>query len=884
MAEDDDKFARSATLDDEQAVRAVRRQFEGELSQYKEALRASEARFRSVVEGSRQGIIIQQDERIVYANPAMADLFGYASPDQLIGLNPFDDLINDSLQLFRTRTAAAYRGERLKPTDAWRARHRLGKVLWICSTAHPSEWNGRPAVTSFYTDVTERQLAEIGLRDREARYRSALQAGRMGAWETDLIGRTRTWTEEGLALFGLALPDGQGQVGGPGDELAANMHPDDRHLLASYHAQAEVTDSFPAEYRILRADGTVVWLSGRSQVIDRTPEGRAHHLVSIMVDITERKRAEAALRESERRFRATFDNAAVGIAHVAPDGSWLRVNDRLCRIVGYSAEELTIKTFQDITHPDDLGADLALVARVLSGAIDDYDLEKRYLRKDGSTVWINLTVSCVRKEDGAVDYFISVIEDISGRKRAEAALRESEERMRVAAHAGNIGLCVLDLATQKVRGTSEYFGLFGLPPSDEPVPVEFIRARYLPEDRAQISPAMEDSIRTGTPLSQDRRILMPDGGLRWLHCVSDTGQDAAGRPVARYGAVVDITERKGAEEALREREARLRAIVETAADAIIVIDEAGLVQSVNRAAERIFGYAPDEIIGRNVDVLMPEGHARAHDSYLEAYRRTGERKIIGIGREVEGRRKDGVLFPLDLAMAEWRDARGRRFFTGIMRDISERKRREEQVQVLMREVNHRAKNLLTVVQVIARHTAKSSRPEDFAERLIDRLQGLSQSQDLIVGGDWQQVALVDLVRAQLRHLGATLDRRVHITGEPLTVTPAAAQSIGMALHELATNAMKYGALSGDNGRVSIAWLRSAQAPGRRFIMTWSEHGGPPILTPKRRGFGRTLIEEMTASAVGGEVECRYDQRGLYWRLDAPEAEVIRLPDHETHRE
>src|SRR5690606_38202136 len=116
---------------------------------------------------------------------------------------------------------------------------------------------------------------------------------------------------------------------------------------------------------------------------------------------------------------ATFENAAVGIAHVAPNGAMLRVNDRLCQIVGWSAEELTTKTFPGITHPDDVEPNLALLRRVLSGEIDHYAMEKRYRRKDGSVVWCNLTVSCVRKIDGTVDYFISVVEDISKRKRAE---------------------------------------------------------------------------------------------------------------------------------------------------------------------------------------------------------------------------------------------------------------------------------------------------------------------------------------------------------------------------------------------------------------------------------------------------------------------------------
>ena len=131
----------------------------------------------------------------------------------------------------------------------------------------------------------------------------------------------------------------------------------------------------------------------------------------------------AALRESEERFRATFEQAAVGIAHVAADVSWLRINRKLCDIVGYSREELLTKSFQDITHPDDLGADLAYVQQMLAGKIKNYSMEKRYFRKNGTIVWVNLTVSLVRTPDGASEYFISVVEDISARKLAEEEVR-----------------------------------------------------------------------------------------------------------------------------------------------------------------------------------------------------------------------------------------------------------------------------------------------------------------------------------------------------------------------------------------------------------------------------------------------------------------------------
>jgi PAS domain S-box-containing protein len=162
------------------------------------------------------------------------------------------------------------------------------------------------------------------------------------------------------------------------------------------------------------------------------PDGAAALVGGMAIDITEEMRTRAVLEESKERFRATFEQAAVGIAHVGPDGRWLRVNRKLCEIVGYCPDELLALTFQDITHPDDLEADLAQVRRLLAGEIETYSMEKRYFRKDRSLVWINLTVSLVRTPQGQPKYFISVVEDITEQKAVRDALRESEERLREA--------------------------------------------------------------------------------------------------------------------------------------------------------------------------------------------------------------------------------------------------------------------------------------------------------------------------------------------------------------------------------------------------------------------------------------------------------------------
>jgi two-component sensor histidine kinase len=211
----------------------------------------------------------------------------------------------------------------------------------------------------------------------------------------------------------------------------------------------------------------------------------------------------------------------------------------------------------------------------------------------------------------------------------------------------------------------------------------------------------------------------------------------------------------------------------------------------------------------------------------------------------------------------------RRVVVAVVRDITERKRAEARMQLLMREVNHRAKNILSVVQAIAQRTLASS-SQDFISRFSERIRGLSVSNDLLVRNQWQNVPLAELVRSQLAHFADLLESRIAVRGPDLRITAAAAQVIGMALHELATNAGKYGALSTDTGHVDIVWrLERAGAGGRRFLMEWSESGGPTVVAPARRGFGWSVLCQLTKESLGADITLEYAPTGVLWRLGCP---------------
>jgi two-component sensor histidine kinase len=216
-------------------------------------------------------------------------------------------------------------------------------------------------------------------------------------------------------------------------------------------------------------------------------------------------------------------------------------------------------------------------------------------------------------------------------------------------------------------------------------------------------------------------------------------------------------------------------------------------------------------------------------------------------------------------------------FGGTIQDITERKEREEKEHLLMREINHRAKNMLSVVDSIAHQTATRS-PEDFIERFSERIQALSANQDLLVRNEWNGVEIADLARAQLAHFADLIGSRIVVRGPRLRLNAASAQAIGLALHELATNAGKYGALSTGAGRVDICWGIDCDT----LAMSWTEAAGPSVSAPKRRGFGTIVMEAMAERSVDGKVDLDYAPSGMIWRLTCPAANALEPGEREPN--
>ena len=298
----------------------------------------------------------------------------------------------------------------------------------------PPSRTGVGGVLITAVETTNRVLAEKALRVSEERYRSAMMLGKMGSWEVDFVKRIRSWTPEGMALFGINLADGLGHVGGETDELRQVMHPEDRHLLAQYHALADNQESFPAEYRIIKANGNVSWLSGHGRVIDRQADGKAHHVIHVATDITERKQVEAALRESQQRLRwlaSIVESSDDAIISKNLDGIITSWNTGAERVFGYTAEEAIGQPITIVIPHDRLDEERAILTRVRRGErIDHFETIRQ--RKHGSLIVVSLTVSPVKNAEGKIVGASKNARDITEQKRAQEQIatlaREAEHR------------------------------------------------------------------------------------------------------------------------------------------------------------------------------------------------------------------------------------------------------------------------------------------------------------------------------------------------------------------------------------------------------------------------------------------------------------------------
>lgn len=392
-------------------------------------------------------------------------------------------------------------------------------------------------------DITEQRVALTSLRQSEERLAEAQRIAHLGNWDMDLVTGVVWRSEEVYRIFERSADEMPATYEG----FMAAVHPDDRAMVESaFRHGLETFQPSNLDYRIVLPSGKVRIIMEHGRVVGDAL-GQPVRMFGIVQDVTKQRLALAALRDSADRFRATFEQAAVGVAHVSLDGLWLRVNARLCEIVGYRREELTQLNFRDITHPEDIAADLELLAQLQAGQTNHYTREKRYLRKGGDAVWINLTVSLVRDRLGQPQYFIAVVEDIVRRKHTEGALQEKEAHLR--AIIATEPECVQQMDRRGFILEINPAGLVMLEASSPDQLVNRDAAEFVVEKYRESWREMLAATFLGEPRKLEFEVIALRGARRWLeiHCAPLRESGEHGEIKTILAIMRDITQRKQAE-------------------------------------------------------------------------------------------------------------------------------------------------------------------------------------------------------------------------------------------------------------------------------------------------------------------------------------------------
>ncbi|WP_373325082.1 PAS domain-containing protein [Methylobacterium organophilum] len=551
---------------------------------------------------------------------------------------------------------------------------------------------------------------------------------------------------------------------------------------------------------------------------------------------------------------AAFAGARIGLAVVTADGATLRdANPQLCSLLGYPPGALAGRPFAEI-----FGAQDSLPR---SGI-------RRCRRADGGAIDLRLRMS----QAGPGAEIVLVAEAVDPDELVHS------EQNREALVAAGLGEWRWDAANGTFALSRRAAQIFGYPPGHS-VDGETLRDRILLEDRERVRAEIAAATRERRPYRIETRFRRGgDDSVIWIGVRGQAIFSAEDSLTGMVGVVQDLSTRMEVQDALRAREQRLRVATSLAALGIFewhLLDDRAIWE--NDRMFEIFGRSPDEGAVGKVEFLSSILHPEDRKPFRQAISRALREDAILYASGRVRRGGDGHWRHIEMAGRFERDAPDRlpRRLIGVVADVTERKLAEERQTLLIRELHHRVKNTLATVQAIVGSTARTATSiESFYEAFVGRIKSLAHTHSVLTEDTWQTASLNGLLENELRpyaeSAGAGLpDTRVSLDGPPVDLPSEIAVPIGMAIHELTTNAVKYGALSTPAGRVAVRWSLAEGGPAGTLLFEWSESGGPKVAPPSRQGFGSRLLQRVLTAQVQAEIETTYEPQGFRLSMRAP---------------
>ncbi len=803
----------------------------------------------------------------------------------------------------RPRVAEAV-AHSIQAMEMWRAEYRVvlpeRGLRWLEGHSMPERlpdggvlWHGH------IIDITERRAADDALRASEEKYRLALRATSDAVWEYDPATDRLIWGDNVESMFGVTLRE-------MGDRLegwSSRLHPDD---YASAHnsfveAVARGDERWTAEYRFRKGDGTYAVVLDRGYVL-KDDAGRIVRVIGAMSDITERRHAERmaagqaraleqlaageplddvleiivrTLEEVEpgcaasvllldedgqtvhsgpapslpREFTRSIDGARIGPV-AGSCGTAMHRRERV--VVTDIATDPLWADFKHLALPHGLRACwsepvIGAGGRVLGSLAMYY----REVRGPGE------------RELRTISWAARLVGIAIERRRAEEQLRKRETDLRDLLNA------VPDLMF-RVDRDGRYIEFHAPNPDDLYAPPD----RFLGRTVREVMPAdladrcmehLARAVATGEPQTYEYTVQGRRGTRHWEVRITRCAEEQA------LLLVRDITVRRTAERQLRESQQQLSLLVQQSPLGVIVWNLDFTVAEWNTAAEHIFGWTAEQAIGRHARFILPPSAVPHVDKVWQALKenrggtRSTNANITADGREIHCEWYNSPLI----------DADGRVFaVASIVDDVTEQRIAQQRQQLMMAELDHRVKNNLAAVISLAEQSGRATTSyAEFRESFLGRVRALSRLHNALAATRWDGANLGALVRQTLEAFGQDASSQAAIDGPGVVLPPRVAQSVGMAVNELCTNAVKYGALSREGGRVQVRWRlvehHGPEGPISAVELAWTESGGPPVVAPTRRGFGTELIEGAIAYELGGSVDMRFEPDGLRCTLLIP---------------
>ena len=563
----------------------------------------------------------------------------------------------------------------------------------------------------------------------------------------------------------------------------------------------------------------------------------------------------------EASFHALADSIDQMIWSTRPDGYHDYYNRRWYDYTGVEEGSTDGEAWNAMFHPADRERAWTVWRHSLATG-ESYHIEYRLRHRSGEYRWVLGRAQPVRNASGAIARWYGTCTDIHELKLAQDAARRAQERYRLAFRATKDAIWDCDLTTDELDWNEALQTAYGYDPDTVRVTAAWWLDHIHPDDQARVDASARAAIAgSGSDWTEEYRFRRADGSYAEVLDRAALIRDEQGRAMRMIGAMLDLTDRKLAEKQLRESEARQRAITEATPECIKIVAADGRLVHMNPAGLRMID-APDldSVVGADVFALVaPEDRdewRRLHARVIAGESLSWEFDVVGL----HGNRRRMETHAVPLGLPDGSVAQ-----LGVTRDVSERKRAEEHQRLLINELNHRVKNTLAIVQGIAQQSFKGDSAAPAARRAFEgRLAALSAAHNVLTDRSWAPVSIVQIVEDAVApyrgHAGG-----FEIDGPPVTIPPKAAVSLALTVHELSTNAVKYGALSSSSGRVSVRW----SAEDGRLRLVWRESGGPAVQAPARRGFGTRMIERGLAAELDGTATIEFREDGVVCTVEAP---------------